>query len=304
VSLVTARTALWLLLAPEAYAGVEYSYGEDPEGMGIMLRPAEASLARIAQWAASVDFAGDWWWAAQRLVEQVRPTAYLFRTDWRGGDRLTGATLYCRFPREPTDEEFTAAARHAYPAGWHGPAPSAPARVLGVPGPRGVAIRAGESGRLALAVYYVVPTPASSLSRQSAAALLEACGIAAVSRDDVADAVGELYRGGSIGVVGLDDGADGRAGALKLNPANVPFAAAREFLGRRAVASTWLDQLGTVARDLRADHASYLGVRYTDRGMDGWRLYFSVEPARVPSPLAPQIAEWLRPLPSLRSPQH
>jgi hypothetical protein len=105
-------------------------------------------------------------------------------------------------------------------------------------------------------------------------------------------------------VIGIDEGQDGAAGAVKFDPSNVPSGTALAFLARAGAAPGRIEALRRIAVGFRADSVSYAGVQYGPAGLSGWRLYFACEPgyARRPGQLA---VEWQRNLrPVRRLPHH
>src|SRR5437016_4240499 len=123
----------------EANAGVEYSYEAATDCYGIMIAGQMPFIKRVEKFAASLAYAGDWAWAVRRFSDCVNPDAFLLRIDCRA-DEVVAVTLYCRFPKEPTDADFGDFMISARPMEWCGPSPSALAATLGLRGPRGIAL--------------------------------------------------------------------------------------------------------------------------------------------------------------------
>lgn len=259
---------------------VEYSVGDAPDRMTTMIPLAGDEVsAQLAVLAAALPFGGEWSWAIPRFIRAVRPDAFLLRLDWEGSV-ARAVTLYCRFPVEPDDAALQAAMRHARPFRWQAPAPSALAGALGVPGPRGIALRASADGSRQTALYFKSALHVGADWDDRLVTLLSACGWNADLAPTIARDLRPLYRPGPLGVVGIDD----TARVLKFDPAEVPLADALAFLSRRRVAPERLAALRSLAQGLRADSASYVGVQYDASGFAGWRLYFACEPARARRP--------------------
>jgi len=217
----------------------------------------------------------------RRFANHVRPDSYLLRADWRGGE-AEGVTLYCRFPREPRDDEFVMALARAGPLCWGGPPPSVLAAALGVPGPRGVGVRVDRAGRCQVAAYFRIPASVAALSAQTVDAVVGACGLPGTLAPEIRRDVHALYVGGTVGVVGVGPGPAGPAMTLKLNPPNVPVGRAFTFLNARGAPAARLEAIASVVRSLRAELVNYLGVRYDACGFAGWRVYLSVAPGSFP----------------------
>jgi hypothetical protein len=296
-----AATAHWRAFRSVAWSNIEYSFDADPARYSVMIPGDDGFLSPFEQFAAAVPFAGDFAWKVRRFVNRVRPDAFLFRVDWRAG-AADSLSLYCRFPVEPDDCEFADALAAAWPNSWSGPAPSAVAEVLGVPGPRGLALRAGSDGREAVSVYFRTDALVGDFPSDAAERLLESVGHPADNAHTLRADLSELCRHGPLGVVGLDPPAADRPGALKFNPPNVPAERAFGFLAAKGARSERLKELAAVARSLRAVWLSYLGVRYGPSGFSGWRMYFSLVPHQLRSPLSPSIVTDRIALPTLRLP--
>jgi hypothetical protein len=267
---------------------VEYSYSDAADSYTTMVPLHGENLPQVRDLAAQLPFAGDWSWATERFARAVQPNAYLLRLDWRE-HCATAVTLYCRFPGEPGAATFEAAMAHARPFVWNGPPPAGLATALGVGGPRGIAFRAGEDGRLHTALYFKSEAHAGAPWRERLPALLAVCGypdgLASTLERDLKD----LYQPGPAGVVGVNDGADGLPRAVKFDPANVPLGIALAFLAHAGASAQRIAALRTIALGLRADAASYVGVQYGPNGLLGWRLYFACEPVCAPTPGRPAL---------------
>jgi hypothetical protein len=282
---------------------VEYSHGEADDRFTTMVPLAAPQLPLLRTLAATLPFAGEWDWAVQRFAQAVRPDALLLRMDWQR-ERATAITLYCRFPGEPDGAAFQQALTHARPFRWQATSSQAVASALGVPGPRGIALRSNTDGHCHTALYFKSDAHVGSVLGERLAALLAACGFPADLVARIASDLRPLYRPGPLGVVGVDDGPEGRPRALKFDPGNVPLAQAFGFLARLHAPPRRIEALRRIARDLRADAASYLGVQYGPADLLGWRLYFACEPGHASRPGSPAIdtQRHLRPL--RRLPHH
>jgi len=94
------------------------------------------------------------------------------------------------------------------------------------------------------------------------------------------------------------------AAALKFNPPNVPLESCVRFLNDHGADPDRLQTLVHYARALRARWASYLGIRYSDQGFSGWRLYLSVAPQRFPCVSAPRWTVEAEAIPNLVLPHY
>ncbi|MEV0115914.1 hypothetical protein AB0H77_22140 [Streptomyces sp. NPDC050844] len=271
-----------------AYTGVELSFDEDPHARTAMVAGGPELAAAALEFSTDLPFAALWAWSTARFVSAVGPDAHLFRVDWHG-ETVRALSLYCRFPKEPDDTEFASALSTAAPVAWTGPPPGVIAQALGVAGPRGLVLRVDGKGHVRVALYYRVPLPASALPPSAVEWLLLSTGLPTSVGDILERDMRELFGHGPVGIVGLDAAPDGGAGALKLNPANVPTAQALRFLAQHGASESRTAELGFIARTLRARWVSYLGVRYNAHGWAGWRIYFSIEPWRLRAPGAPDL---------------
>jgi len=262
---------------------VEYSYTDRADSMTTMIPLRMNRLPDVIALAEDIPFAAEWSWAIARFAAAVEPDELLFRLDWER-ESLTGLTLYCRFPSEPGAADFRQAMRLVRPFTWNGPDPSSVAESLGLAGPRGVAFRATSAGRRRAAVYFRSDEHAGPSWIERLPALLAACGFGQGLASTIETDLKALYNPGPVGVIGVDDGQDGVAGALKFDPSNVSLRAALAFLARTGVAAARLVDLKRIAVGLRADAATYVGVQYGPDRYEGFRLYFACEPgaARVP----------------------
>jgi hypothetical protein len=282
-----------------AYTGVEYSFDEQEGRHGTTVRGDPGFVSYVEELAAAAPVAGEWAWAARRFADYVRPDSYLLRVDWED-DVIDCLSLYCRFPREPSDVEFDAAMERAKPLHWSGPSPRRVAEVLGQPGPRGVGLRVDRAGRHHVAVYYTVATVIERLPAAAIEQLIDVCGLPGALVETVHSDVASLYPPpGPVGVIGIDAGPT----AIKLNPANVPFERAFAFMTARGAAATRIRGLREIANALRARWLTYLGVRYAARGFSGWKAYFSTVPLRLASATAPVVLGRSA-IPTLRLPHY
>ena len=287
----------------ELSSQMEYSIDEAEGRHGTMVPGKEGFPTRVQRLAAVLPFAAEWAWGFRRFAEHVRPDAYLLRVDWSGGEALA-VTSYCRFPFEPRDDAFSDAIARARPMRWSGPSPRAVGEVLGVAGPRGVAFRVDRAGAVRTALYYRVEADRSRLDPETCRELVRACGLDVDLADLILDDVRSLFPPGPVGVIGIDDGQDGVAGALKLDPANVPLRAASAFLADKGAPSKATGRVLRLAEILRARWLSYLGAKYGPGGFAGWRAYFSHEPARLAPAGSFRIASGRRATPTLRLPHY
>jgi hypothetical protein len=276
---------------------VEYSYSDRADLVTTMIPLRTNQLRDVIALAEEIPFAGEWSWAIERFAAAVEPDELLFRLDWER-EALSGVTLYCRFPSEPGAAGFQQAMRVARPFTWNGPDPSSVAESLGVAGPRGVAFRTTSAGRLRTAVYFRSDEHAGPRWIERLPGLLAACGFADRLASTIETDLKALYNPGPVGVIGVDDGQSGVAGALKFDPSNVSLRAALAFLARTGVAAARLVDLQRIAVGLRADAVTYVGVQYGPDGYGGFRLYFACEPgaARVPGRITVSRPRHLRPV--------
>lgn len=291
------------LFRPDAARSVEFSFGARPDEHGVMVPGGPGFLPRVESLAASLPFAGEWILMLARLVRAIHPDAYLFRTDW-SGSRVTAATVYCRFPVEPDDAALAAVLSQAYPLRWHGPPAGQVARILGLPGPRGLGVGVDHAGRLDLTLYFRVPGSGQALGSEPLCALTEAAGLAPDLIPELTADVSRLYTPGLPIVVGLDSGQGTSVAALKFNPPNVPLESSVRFLNDHGADPDRLRALAQYAQALRARWASYLGIRYSGQGFSGWRLYFSVAPQRFPGVSAPRLTVEAEAIPTLVLPHY
>jgi hypothetical protein len=257
---------------------VEYSYGDAPDRFTSMVPLKADLLPQVIELAEVLPFAGEWAWAVGRFSDSVAPEAYLLRLDW-WHDAATAVTLYCRFPSEPGTAEFRQALVFARPFRWDGPDPSAVATALGVEGPRGIAFRATHEGRLRTSLYFRSEQHAGAAWTERLTALLAASRYPGELAAKIEECLKHLYVPGPAGVIGVDDGEDGTAGALKFDPANVPLPRVLAFWARVGVSPARIAALRDVAVGLRAEAATYLGIQFGRTGIAGWRVYFACEPA-------------------------
>jgi hypothetical protein len=285
---------------------VEYSYSDAGDAYTTMVPLRMHLVPRVIEFVETIPFAGEWAWAVARAANAIQPDEILFRIDWRVlgvgahgvNNEPTAATMYCRFPVEPDTTTFQAAAGSARPFRWSGPDPSAIAAAIGVAGPRGIAFRASHSGRLRTALYFRSNEHAGGSWTERLAALLAVCHYPSELAETIESDLKELYRPGPVGVIGIDEGEEGVAGAIKFDPSNVPSGSALAFLARAGVAPDRIEVLRRIAVGFRADSVSYAGVQYGPRGFSGWRLYFACEPgsARRPGRMAVESQRNLRPV--------
>jgi hypothetical protein len=290
-------------LMAAAASTVEYSVDGELDRMGVMVGGGPELLDVALRVSREQTFAGDWSLAVRRICRIVGPDALLFRCDWTAA-RVTTLTLYVRFPREPDDDGFQAVAREALAGGWTGPAVQPVARVLGVHGPRGIAMRVGENGGVRLASYFQSALPAYELPGGVATDLVRACGFPDGAGEGLRGDLAGAFGPGTVGVVGLNPGTGGVASALKLNPANVPVERAFALLRARGAPDTAIARIASLAGALRARLLSYLGMSFGADGFAGWRAYLTVSLAAMPRPVRPRLTFEPAAIPSLRCPHY
>jgi hypothetical protein len=246
-----------------------------------MVPGSAALLEELADWVRRYPFSERWYVAAQRLTAQISPDAMLFRIDWNG-ESPVALTWYSRFPRPPDEATFQGSMEHAAPWRWVGPDPCQIAKALGLPGPRGVALRVDEAGNGHTAVYFRVQCGFGAGNPLLPAPLLGACGLPGAIGEEVAADLTLLGATGDVEVVGVDQG-EGieTVGALKVDPAGVPLSGALRLLAAKGARPDAQSRLTRLATSLRARSLSYMGLKYASAGFAGWRAYFSTEPARL-----------------------
>ncbi len=270
------------LLRRTHWANVEFSVGDALGSHSTMVPASTALLGDLAEWVAAYPFTEAWFVAVQRLTAQVAPDAALFRIDWVGADP-DALTWYLRFPEPPDQAMFQGAMLHARPWRWIGPDPGGVAGALGLPGPRGVALRVDSTGRARTAIYYRIWSTVGGPAQPAPGRLFDACGLSAGIAEQVAADLGVLGTSGEVEVIGLDQGEEEETvGALKLDPGDVPVPVALGLLASKGVSGGARSRVERLATSLRARALSYLGLKYTAAGFAGWRAYFSSEPARLP----------------------
>jgi hypothetical protein len=221
---------------------------------------------------------GDWCMASSRMFRRVRPTASLFRVDWRA-ERAVAMTLYTKFPKPPTDAEFTELVAVARPSVWYGPSPIAVAEALGLAGPTGIALRQTQAGSVQLAVYYRIEIRHRALAPSTIARLAEAANVSLSANRFAADSV-TLSRTCPLSVIGLEGGSLESLGVLKFDWSEVPLRIARAFIASKGASPRALARFDELCNSFRARLLSYFGMKYNSAGFAGWRAYFSTEPSR------------------------
>ena len=282
---------------------VEYSYGDETDGFTSMVPLDAALLPRVQELAAGIDFAGQWAWSVGQFARRVNPDAFLLRLDWEN-DEPTAATLYCRFPSPPDAEGFETALAAARPFAWAGPDPRAIATALGAPGCRGIAFRVKHGGALRTSLYFKCDQHANALWADRLRALLDVCRHPGEHASVIEAHLRDLYGPGPVGILGINDGAAGVAGAVKFNPSDVPLSKAIRFIASAGAAVERIASLTRAAQGLRARLVSYVGVQYDLGGLLGWRLYFSCEPGAMPGPLHTPICAQRTLRPVVRLPHY
>ena len=284
-----------------AWRATEYSFDARPGWHGTMVAGGPGFFDSIAAYAGGLSFAADWLWQLRRFVAAANPDSYLFRVDWFEGVPRK-LTAYCRFPVEPDAASFDRAVERIGPTRWTGPSTDAVAGALGLEGPRGIGFEVDLGGVPDLSTYFRVPADTRALPNGATARLAAAAGLDAALADHIERDLRALYTGGTVGVIGVDNGLDGQTDALKFNPPNVALETAIEFLAAKGARPSRIADIVTVAHALRARWMSYLGVRYGAAGFAGWRVYLSVAPQRFPPPLAPRWAVEPDAIPTLMLP--
>jgi hypothetical protein len=275
---------------------VEYSFAQAEDEFTTMIPVSADCWPKLESLSAQLAYPGQWLWSVRRFSASVNPDAYLFRVDWARAEPVA-LTLYCRFPVEPSAAGFGKAMVHAKPFEWSGPDVEAISKALDTAGPRGIAFRVSARGTLRSALYYRCDLHGGRALNERLPPLLDACGYGAELSSSIEGHLKPLYQPGPAGVIGIDNGTGGVAGALKFDPANVPLPASSRCLANMGVARSRIAELERFARGLRAQSATYLGVQFNRTGLSGWRLYFACEPARVRGPDQAIIAtqQYLRP---------
>jgi hypothetical protein len=167
-----------------------------------------------------------------------------------------------------------------------------------------MAVRTDETGTLMLAVYFRSTITTRDLSRQLVHDTVAACGFEESTGEDLSTDLERVFGPGTVGVVGIDPGAEGTVSAMKLNPANVPLERAYAHLRSRGVPVSALHRISTLALALRARVLSYLGLSFGPAGFAGWRAYFSLQPGAMPRPTVPRLALEPVAIPSLHCPHY
>jgi hypothetical protein len=282
---------------------VEYSFGEENGTFTTMTPLGNDLLPRVMEVAGALALPGEWAWGVKRFCEFVQPQTFLFRLDELNRD-ISAITLYCRFPTEPDDSQFHAAIRVARPFRWNGPAPSRIADALQLPGPRGIAFRTNRTGDLRTALYFRSEEHAGPSWNTRLATLLSACQYPEEFVTSIEGDLKALYTPGPAGVIGLDSGSGDVPAAVKFDPSNVPLPIALAFLQKVGVSTPRIAALTKVALGLRAESVSYIGVKYSQSGFAGWRLYFSCEPSHYVSPARINIVAQRNLRPTRRLPHY
>lgn len=279
---------------------IEYSFGEAEDVVTTMIPLRPDFWSDIEGLSRELPFAGQWAWSVRRFSTAVDPDAFLFRVDWARAEPVA-LTLYCRFRSEPGPDAFAAAMAHASPFRWTGPAVDGLSAAVQTAGPRGIAFRVSKHGTLRSALYFRSDLHAGSGWTERLVALVAACGYPEELSETAEDHLKTLYQPGPVGVIGIDNGDEGVAGALKFDPANVPLPAAYACLARVGVSEARIAAFKRFSLGLRAEAATYLGVQFNPKGLSGWRLYFACEPPKFRLPARAVIAtqQYLRPVRSL-----
>jgi hypothetical protein len=288
------------LFRRSAVASLEYSIGDDPETFGTMVRGDAELVATIGAFIGSTSFAADWYAAAERMFQHIRPTVALFRVDWRGECAL-GATVYMKFRQPPNGAEIAATLAHALPFRWYGPSPTALAEALGLAGPSGIALRVLASGAGQLASYYLIEAR-NVLGAELAARVLGVakvtCNPEVILRDSAI-----LSRTCPLSVVGLDGGSPTSNGTLKLDWGEVRPRIARALIVSKGALPAALARFDKLSLYLRSRWLSYFSMKYGSSAYVGWRAYFSTEPHRHRAIALPAIHTG-RPAPASRMPHY
>jgi hypothetical protein len=282
---------------------VEYSFGEEGDTFTTMTPLGNDLLPRVIEVAGALGFPGEWAWAVKRFCEFAQPPTFLFRLDELHRD-VSAITLYCRFPSEPDDSQFHAAIRAARPFRWNGPAPSRIAHALQLPGPRGIAFRTNRAGNLRTALYFRSEEHVGPSWNARLTALLTACQYPEQLATAIDSNLKAIYTPGPAGVIGIDSSSDDVPAAVKFDPSNVPLPLAFAFLRKIGVSAPRIAALAKIALGLRAESVSYVGVKYSQSGFAGWRLYFSCEPAHHVSPARANIVTQRNLRPTRRLPHY
>jgi len=303
VSTFTIENAFAEVFRSEAYRTIEYSLGPDPMKIGTMVGGTDGLIAVIRRFLDVSQLAGDWFWAVERFARLVRPDTYLFKTDWNQ-TRLESITIYCRFPQSVSQSELEQILSTCPPLHWSGPSMDDVSRLFEVAGPRGIGFRFGMSGSNGSALYFRVPLTFRQFRKEKLGPLMKLCGFDSSIAEEIAGEVAGLYRTGLLGVVGLDSADEGSHGTLKLDPANVPLRAIQSWLQDHEALSGYIQQIGRLASTLRAAFATYFGVKFDERGLSGWKVYFAVKPNELSPAGSTRVIGPRELSPALRTPQY
>ena len=267
---------------------VEYSYGADPNQLGIMISGDGDFLSELAKYLKPLAFADTWYSAARAFCNKTKPISYLFKVDW-AYDQIQALSLYCRFIENVTASSVYEAFQQAAPLSWSGPDLEAIGRSAGTRWPHGIGLRVSASGALHSAVYYRISTPSLEFRLRAVPQLIDVCGFPGTIARDLQRALAQVYGPGPVGVVAVDAGPHRRAAAIKLDAERVPLKWAMRFIADSGVAAQGLRTLQELTIRLGISQLSYFGMKYGCDGFAGWKAYMPFQPRLVGPALTPRM---------------
>jgi hypothetical protein len=298
-----APLAFFSAFRTELADSVEYSFGSQSQAYGTMVAGKSGFFETVKRFTESLPYAAQWSWAVDHFVKALNPDTFLFKVDWQLSTP-SSITLYARFPEEIPTEDLVSLLNACRPLAWHGCSPGEVASLLDLPGPRGIGLRVGSSSQCSAAFYYRPAMSFRTFCSHKLASLLELCGLTSDHRRCVEDQVGPLCGGVEMGVLGIDTATASGPNPLKFDPPNVPLSALFDRLHQRDEGRSWLLALLPVIYHLRATHASYVGLKYSEKGLAGAKLYLAVKPGAYAVPAAPRIILPMFFHPSMRLPHY
>lgn len=279
---------LFLRFVGEAAANVEYSIDPRPSMHSVTLPIGWRARTQIREAAALLRFGGEWERVVDRMIERILPNAILLRFDVER-DVIAGLTAYLRFAEEPDERWLDELVRTTSHFRVSPGLPAAAASLFDCRSPRGLSIRGDRDGHTRLALYFSVKRDITMFSPATVKVLLETLGWPLAGAPAIEADLRAVHPGGSVGVIGIDLGANGDVDALKFDPANVPPSRWVTFLEAKRASHERMEHLGEMSRILHAKSLSYLGLKYVPEGFAGWRAYFSFRPSGRALALQPAI---------------